>query len=187
MSLAKNDVDEHTLQCRSDHPRSRGNVDGQQEINERWFGSHRFGARSNKISSSPRRWIGTREIFTEDELRPRGTLQGPINGRCRGGRTVQRDGLCGSGLRVPQAGQERLGKRDGTTRQGNGDPQHGGEVVREDRGDEEQDSTSETEASGCEQGPGRHERRITQPDGGPGRPTGAQGVGTGKWTSSPGS
>ena len=157
----KKSRDERTLQRRFDHPGSRGNVDGQQEINERWFGSHGFDARSNE----------TREIFTEDELRPRGTLQGSINGRCRGRRTVQRDSLCGTGLRVPQAGQERLRKRDGTTRQGNGDPQRReGEVVREDRGKEEQDSTSETEASGRKQRSGRRERCTAQPEGGPGRP-----------------
>ena len=118
--------------------------------------SHGFDARSNEISGGSRRWIGTREIFTEDELRPRGTIQGPINGRCRGGRIVQRDSLCGSGLRVPHTGQERLRKRDEKARHGNGDPQRGEEVVREDRG-EEQDSTSETEASGRKQGPGRRE------------------------------
>ena len=96
------------------------------------------------------RWIGTREIFTEDKLRPR-----PTNGRCRDGRTVQRDSLCRSRLCVPQAGQERLRKSDGTTQQSNGDPQRReGEVVPEDRGEEEQNSTSETEGSGCEQGRG---------------------------------
>ena len=50
-------------------------------------------------------------------------------------------------------------------------------MVREDRGEEEQDSTPETEATGCGQGPGRRERRTAQPEGGPGRPTGPRCAG----------
>ena len=51
-------------------------------------------------------------------------------------------------------------------------------MIREGRGEEEQDSVTTTEAPEREQGPGRCERRTAQPEGGPGRPTGPRGAGT---------
>ena len=88
-------------------------------------------------------------------------MERPINGGCRGGRAVQRDSLRGSGVRVPQVGQERLRKGDGTTRQGYGKTKQGkGKVVRENGGKKEQDSVPTAEAPGREQRPGRRERRV---------------------------
>ena len=130
--------DEHALQRGFDHPGSHGNVDGQQETNERLFGSHGFDTRSFEISGGIRRRVGTREIFTKDGLRFRGTLEKPINGGCRGRKAVQRDSLRGSGVRASQAGQERLRKRDEKARQGNGKTLRGeGKVVRENGGKKE--------------------------------------------------
>ena len=105
-------------------------------------------------------------------------MERPINARCRGGRTVQRDSLCGGGVRVPQVGQERSRKGDGTTRQGNGKTKQGKiKMVRENCGKKEQDSVTTTEAPGCKQRPGRRKRRVTQPEGGHGRPRGPRGAG----------
>ena len=44
-------------------------------------------------------------------------------------------------------------------------------MVRENRGEKEQDSVTTTEAVGCEQKPGRRERRVAQSENGKGRLT----------------
>ena len=97
MSLTRNDVMNTLYNTGFDHPGSRGNVDGQQETNERWFGSYQFDTRRVEISSGSRRWIGDHEIFTEDKLRPRRTLERPIDGRCRAGGLFNMIAFAGAG------------------------------------------------------------------------------------------
>ena len=79
---------------------------------------YEFRVEHTEVGSSSRWWVGVGEISSEKGLHSEHTFQ--INGERGSRRTIQRDSLCESWVRVSQTGQERLRERDGKTQQGYG-------------------------------------------------------------------